>query len=243
MINLAGQIFLRCDDYFWHMDPELQQYLEGFLSASRIERFKQVLRQRTRHATVVLEDIYQSQNASAVLRTAECLGLQDVYVVENNHRYQVNKQVVRGASKWVDIHRYAKHENNTVACITHLKQKGYRIAVTVPGETSTMLTDLDVQTPTAFVLGTEKFGASDDAMALSDVRVTIPMYGFTESYNVSVSAALCLFHFMNETKKQNIRWNLGEEEQNEMLQRWTKLAIRKSELIVQEFYTMTRGKK
>jgi len=225
------------------MDEELQQYLESFLSAGRIERFRQVLQQRTRYATVVLEDIYQSQNASAVLRTAECLGLQDIYVIENNHSYQVNKQVVRGASKWIDVHRYAKHQNNTLACIHDLKEKGYRIAVTMPGNTSTMLTQLDVDVPTAFVLGTEKYGVSPDALAASDVQITIPMYGFTESYNVSVSAALCIFQFMNETKKQNDRWRLSESDQNDILHRWTQLAIRKSKLIVQEFYTNNRGKK
>jgi tRNA (guanosine-2'-O-)-methyltransferase len=225
------------------MDAELQQYLEGFLSPGRMERFRQVLQQRTRYATVVLEDIYQSQNASAVLRTAECLGLQDIYVIENKHRYEVNKQVVRGASKWIDVHRYAKHENNTLACINQLKEKGYRIAVTKPGNSSTQLTQLDVETPTAFVLGTEKYGVSQEAQALSDVQLTIPMYGFTESYNVSVSAALCIFQFMNETKKQDMRWRLSESEQNEILHRWTRLAIRKSKLIVQEFYTNTRGKK
>lgn len=225
------------------MNEELQKYLEGFLSPVRIERFRQVLAQRTRYATVVLEDIYHSQNASAVLRTAECLGLQDIYVIENNHRYHVNKQVVRGASKWTDVHRYSKHENNTLACINDLKAKGYRIAVTMPGKTSTELTALDVDTPTAFVLGTEKYGVSRAALNLSDVQLTIPMYGFTESYNVSVSAALCIFYFMNETKKQNKRWSLSESEQKEILHRWTQLAIRKSHLIVQEFYTKHGGKK
>lgn len=228
--------------YFCCMDHELQQYLESFLSEDRVERFRQVLKERTRYATVVLEDIYQSQNASAVLRTAECLGLQDVYVIENRNRHQVNKQVVRGASKWIDVHRYARAENNTLDCLTELKQKGYRIAVTMPGSASTALTEMDVSKPTAFVLGTEKYGVSQEAAALADMQLTIPMYGFTESYNVSVSAALCIFHFMNETKKQDVRWRLSESEQIEILHRWTRLAIKKSHLIVREFYTNTRGK-
>lgn len=224
------------------MDKALQQYLETFLSVSRIERFKQVIAQRTKHATVVLEDIYQSQNASAVMRTCECLGVQDFYVIEQKHKYNVNKQVVRGANKWTNVHKFSKHEDNTKACLESLKIKGYQIAVTLPGEDAVPITELDVERPTAFVFGTEKFGASETAIAMSDVKVTIPMYGFTESYNVSVSVAICLFHFLNETKKKNVRWTLPEQEQEELLHEWTKRAIKKSDLIVQEFFTKHRGK-
>lgn len=222
--------------------PELQTYLETFISTERMNRLKQVLDQRTRHVTVVLEDIWQAQNASAAIRTSECMGLQEVHVIKNGDRYKINKQVVRGANKWMEIHKYTKHANNTRACLEELKQRGYRIAATVPKENARQLTDLDVSQKTAFVFGTEKTGVSNHVLDMCDERIFIPMYGFTESFNISVSVAMCLFYFINETKKQNIRWNLGIEERNELLMKWTRQSLKRSELIVSEFCTLHGGK-
>lgn len=224
-------------------DQALQTYLEGFISEVRMKRIKEVVAQRTRHVTVVLEDIWQPQNASAAIRTSECMGLQEVHVIKNGEGYKINKQVVKGASKWMEIHKYTKKENNTQTCLMQLKDRGYKIVATVPAENSGLLTNLDVKDKTAFVFGSEKNGVSDEVLKLCDSRISIPMYGFTESYNISVSVAISLFHFINETKKQNIRWNLGEREQNELLQNWTRQSIKKCDLLVQEFFTTHGGKK
>jgi tRNA (guanosine-2'-O-)-methyltransferase len=221
----------------------LQTYLEGFLSPERAARIKEVVAQRTRHVTIVLEDVWQPQNASAAIRTSECMGLQEVHIIKNGEGYKINKQVVKGASKWMEIHKYTKKENNTRTCLTQLKDRGYKIVATVPGENSGLLTKLDVKDKTAFVFGSEKNGVSDEVLELCDSRISIPMFGFTESYNISVSVAISLFHFINETKKQNIRWSLDEREQNELLQNWTKQSIKKCDLLVQEFFTKHGGKK
>ncbi|HYG51421.1 MAG TPA: RNA methyltransferase [Flavobacteriales bacterium] len=223
-------------------NPDLQEYLERFISIERINRIKRVLDERTRYVTVVLEDVWQAQNASAAIRTSECMGLQEVHIIKNGDRYKINKQVVRGASKWMQIHKYTKHANNTRVCLEQLKQRGYRIAATVPHENARQLTNLDVFQKTAFVFGTEKTGVSADVLDMCDERIFIPMYGFTESFNISVSVAMCLFYFINETKKQNIRWNLEIEEQNELLMKWTRQSIKRSDLIVSEFYTALGGK-
>jgi tRNA (guanosine-2'-O-)-methyltransferase len=223
-------------------DPQLQVYLETFISVDRMNRLKHVLDQRTRHATVVLEDIWQAQNASAAIRTSECMGLQEVHIIKNGDRYKINKQVVRGANKWMEIHKYSKEVNNTKVCLEHLKERGYRIVATAPHENARQLTNLDVFQKTAFVFGTEKTGVSNDVLDMCDERIYIPMYGFTESFNISVSVAMSLFYFINETKKQNIRWNLEIEERNELLMKWTRQSLKRSDLIVSEFYTTHGGK-
>lgn len=251
-INIGMLFFFKqwCMQYYIYkvhcvckmVDQKLQQYLEGFLSETRLNRFKEVLENRTRHATIVLEDVYQPQNASAVIRTAECLGLQDVYIIENTFRYNVNKQIVRGANKWIDIHKYAGNANNTQVCIQDLKLKGYTVLATSPGENTRFLDELDPTQKTAFVFGTEKFGVSDEVLAQCDGRVKIPMYGFTESYNLSVSMALCLYSFLEKARKTNQNWALTKVEKEELYHAWTKKAIKKSKLIVQEFFTNSGGK-
>lgn len=224
-------------------DPNLQTYLEEFISPVRMNRIKEVVAQRTRYVTIVLEDIWQPQNASAAIRTSECLGLQEVHVIKNGDGYKINKQVVRGATKWMEINKYTNFENNSVTCLNQLKDRGYQIVATVPDEKMGLLTNLDVKKKTAFVFGSEKNGVSDDVLKMCDSKISIPMFGFTESYNISVSVAMSLFHFIHETKKQNINWKLNDVEQNELLQKWTKQSIKKCDLIVQEFFTMHGGKK
>jgi tRNA (guanosine-2'-O-)-methyltransferase len=223
-------------------DQALQTYLEGFISDVRMNRIKEVVSQRTRHVTVVLEDIWQPQNASAAIRTSECMGLQEVHVIKNGDGYKINKQVVRGATKWMEVHKYTRFENNTQTCLAGLKERGYKIVATLPAENSMLLTDLDVNSKTAFVFGSEKSGVSKEVLDMCDSKISIPMFGFTESYNISVSVAISLFHFINETKKQNIRWSLHDDEKNDLLHKWTKQCIKKCDLLVQEFYTTHGGK-
>lgn len=224
-------------------NQELQNYLEGFISPIRMSRIKKVVSQRTRHVTIVLEDIQQAQNASAAIRTAECMGLQEVHIIKNGDGYKINKQVVKGATKWMEINKYTNFENNTNTCLLKLKDQGFKIVATIPDENSGLLTNLDTKTKTAFVFGAEKNGVSNDVLKLCDSKISIPMFGFTESYNISVSVAISLFYFIHETKKQNSNWKLSEFEQKEMLQKWTKQSIKKCDLIVQEFFTMHGGKK
>lgn len=224
-------------------NQELQNYLEGFISPVRMNRIKEVISQRTRHVTVVLEDIWQPQNASAAIRTSECMGLQEVHIIKNGEGYKINKQVVKGANKWMEINKYTDFENNTHACLSQLKARGYKIVATVPSENSQLLTNLDVQDKTAFVFGSEKNGVSDDVLDMCDSKISIPMFGFTESYNISVSVAISLFHFIHESKKQKANWQLSDAEQKELLEKWTKQCIKKCDLIVQEFFTLHGGKK
>ena len=139
---------------------------------------------RTRYLTVVLEDIFQSQNASAVLRTCDCFGIQDVHIIENRNPYEINPDVELGSAKWLNMNRYNKSGHNTLEAFTELRKKGYKIIATSPHKNDLMIQDLPIEHKIALVFGSEREGLSDIALQNADAFVKIPMYGFTESFNI-----------------------------------------------------------
>lgn len=213
----------------------LFEYLSRFITENKRSRFIEVIENRTRHLSVVLEDIYQPHNASAVLRTCDCLGIQDIHIIENRNTYTLNKSVSLGSSKWVTMKRYNERENNTSECLTSLKCKGYKIAVTSPHKNDVSIEDLAVDQKLAVVFGTELEGISDMAMGLADTYVRIPMHGFTESYNISVSAAITLYHLIRKIRQSGISWKLSEEEQSELLLEWARKVVKRPELHEKNF--------
>ncbi len=213
----------------------LKEHFSQFVSEHKKEFMERVLAQRTRYVTMVLEDIYQSQNTSAVVRTCECLGLQDVHVIETTSEWSTNKLVLRGSNKWLDIIRYKdRGANNTAHCFQTLREKGYRIAVTDPAG-GTSIEDVPLDKPLAIVMGNERHGSSPFALKHADLAVTIPMTGFTESLNISVSAAICLNVTLSRLRKSEYPWTLSEEEKEVLRLQWYKKTVRKASIIEQEY--------
>lgn len=208
---------------------ELLEKLLSFITDHKNQLFDRVIEHRTRYLTVVLEDIYQPQNASAVLRTADCFGVQDVHIIENRNEYVINLEVTLGASKWLTLHRYSESENNTLEAIQKLKSEGYRIVATMPHSDDIMLSELDMNQKTALFFGTELLGLSEVVQEHADVFVKIPMYGFTESYNISVSAALCLQQLSNKMRKENKDWKLSESELLDVKLDWARSVVKEAE--------------
>lgn len=186
--------------------------LESYLTDSRKARFEKVLSQRTRHFTVAVENIFQSHNASAVMRSCDCFGIQDLHVIANSNKYELSRHVAMGAQKWVNMHSYHKKENNTQECIDILKTQGYQIVATTPHTDDILLPEFDVSKKSAFFFGTEKGGLSDIVLDQADTFLRIPMHGFTESFNISVSAALLLSDVSHRMRKSGVNWQLSEEE-------------------------------
>lgn len=218
------------------MIDNLISFLEQFSAEERHEQFWKVANERTRYVTVVLEDIYQTQNASAVLRSCDCFGVQDIHVIENENTFNINPQVVIGATKWLHLHQYNKEANNTSACLQKLKADGYRIVATTPHRDDVDLNDFDLsQGKTAVVFGNERVGISNIVMEEADEFMKIPMYGFSESLNISVSAAITLQHFTNQLKNSNIPWQLPNDQLKELHLEWLKKSIKKSDLLIAEF--------
>ncbi|MBN2614163.1 MAG: RNA methyltransferase [Bacteroidales bacterium] len=215
---------------------ELLSFLSPYLTENRKELFEKVLRFRTRHITVVLEDIYQPQNASAVLRSADLNGIQDVHIIENHNEYQVNPKVAMGSSKWLNLIKYNTGDNNTLNAYKSLRKQGYRIIATTPHTENQTPYSLSLGSKVALVFGTELEGLSDLAIAEADEFVKIPMYGFTESYNISVSAALLMFTLTERLRKSDIPWQLTEDERLHILLEWTRRSIRRADVFEKEFF-------
>jgi len=215
---------------------ELIEYLKQFVFERRAELFENVIQNRTRYITVVLEDIFQAHNASAVLRTAECFGIQDIHIIENRNQYTVSPDVALGSPKWLNLKKYNKNENNTLTAINELKQRGYRIVATTPHTNDVNLEDFDLNKgKIALFFGTEQHGLSHLMIDHADEYLKIPMYGFTESFNISVSAAIVLHHLTYKLRQSNIDWKLSEQEKIDILFEWLKRAVKKSNMLIEKF--------
>ncbi len=217
------------------MSKILLDHLFNFVTENKQQLFNQIITERTRHVTVVLENIYQPQNASAVIRSCDVFGIQDLHVIENDNKYNLNPKVVLGASKWVNLYKYNRHENNTLNCINQLKSKGYKVYATTPHTNDMLISDIPLDNKCAFMFGTELTGLSETAMKNADGFVKIPMYGFTESLNISVSAAVLLYEVSKRLKESKINWQLSDEEKIEQLLIWAKKVVKNSDLIENEF--------
>lgn len=215
---------------------ELLSYLSAFITKERKEKIDKILPQRTKYITAVLENIYQPHNASAVLRSAECLGILNVHIVENTNKYKVNPDVVLGANKWLNLFHYnEQNENNTISCIRQLKKDGYRIVATSPHQDDCLLEELNLDTKVALLFGTEKDGLSPSALDMADDYMRIPMVGFTESFNISVSAAICMHYLSSEIKKRGLNWQLSDDELLETKLSWYMKSIKSIEKHLRHF--------
>lgn len=199
---------------------ELLELVTKFLSPERKAKMEDRIRFRTRHICIVLEDIFQSHNASAVLRSCDCFGVQDVHIIENRNKYHVNQEVALGASKWLSLKKYNKQQFNTPEAYQNLRNKGFRIVATSPHVNDCYISELPLDKPIAIVFGTEKEGLSEFAIENADAWTKIPMVGFTESLNISVSAAITLHTLTQRLYKENIPWQLNEHDQTNVYLQW-----------------------
>ncbi len=214
------------------MDLQLLEHLKSFLTERRRELFQKVLADRTRHFTVATEDVYQLHNTSAVMRTCDIFGIQDLHVVEEQLGKRIDREIAMGAQKWVDFHRY----DSIMDCTEKLRTDGYQIIATTPHENGALLHDFDITRKAAFIFGTEKDGLSDAVLNTADGFLKIPMYGFTESLNISVSAAIILQNVVTRLKQSEVDWSLSEDEKLELELKWVKKTIKRSEEIVERYY-------
>jgi len=217
---------------------ELLTYLESFLTEERKQRFRNVIPFRTRHLTVALEDIYQEHNAGAIMRTCDCFGVQDVHVIEERYHSKITHNIAQGAEKWLTTYTYPPSEDESKNCIRQLKKSGYRIVATTPHAHESSLRDFDLATPAALFFGAEKTGISDALREEADELLCIPIYGFTESFNVSVATALILQSLTDRLhQREDITWQLSEEEQERILLKWTMQTVRSGEELAVRFLT------
>lgn len=213
---------------------KLINYFNEFISEDRKKLLSRKISNRTKHVTIVLEDVYQSRNISACIRSADCFGVQDIHVIENRNQYEHDSEVSLGSEKWITLNRYNSEKNNTRNAIEILKRKDYQIIATTP-HTEHTIEDIDTNRKTALLFGSENDGLSDEAIKLSDMQIKIPTIGFAESLNISVSVAVFL-HFITSKIKYKKIWKMNQEEYEEVLLQWLRNSIKSADKIEELFY-------
>lgn len=203
-------------------DLNYLEFLENILTDNRKEKFLKVLEQRTKHFTVVVEDVFQMHNASAVMRSCEVFGIQELNVIEERYGKRIDKEIAMGAQKWVDIKTF----DSVTDCVDTLKKQGYQIIATTPHENDCLMEDFDISKPSALFFGTERDGLSEEILQRADGFLKIPMVGFTESLNISVSAAIILQNLTNRLRQTDIHWQLTEAEILEKRLDWARKSIK-----------------
>lgn len=204
------------------IDQQLLRYLEDFISEERKARFLEVLETRTKYITVAIEDVFQMHNTSAVIRSCEIFGVQEAHVIEGRNEKILDKNIALGAEKWVDVFSY----DNAMGCIETLRQDGYKIIATTPHTDDFLLGDFKIDGKTALFFGTERDGLSKEVLDNADGFLKIEMAGFTESLNISVSAAIILQDLTTNLRKLDVNWQLTDAEKLEKRLDWTKKTIK-----------------
>ncbi len=212
-------------------NDDLLTYLEGFLTEERKRRFMDVLQNRTKYLTVAIEDVFQLHNTSAVIRSCDAFGIQEVHVIEDRFGQRLDKNIAMGAEQWVDVNRY----QTTTECIDTLQDMGYQTIATTPHNNSTFLADFEIASKTALFFGTEKEGLSEEVMQKADGFLKIPMVGFSESLNISVSAAIIVQQLTQKLRESNLDWGLSHSEILEKRLDWTKKSIKNVEGIIERY--------
>lgn len=215
------------------IDLDYLAFLENILTDNRKAKFLKVLENRTKHFTVVVEDVFQMHNASAVMRSCEVFGIQELNVIEQRYGKSIDKEIAMGAQKWVDINKF----DNVTNCVDTLKNQGYQIIATTPHENDCLLDDFDISKPSALFFGTERDGLSSAVLQKADGFLKIPMAGFTESLNISVSAAIIIQNLTNRLRQSDIDWHLSEAEILEKRLAWAKSSIKDIKRIEQRYFS------
>ncbi len=184
------------------------ELVSPYLTPSRRNRISEVVNQRTYSVVPVMENIYDRGNVSAVMRSAEAMGYQAAHVIELGEKFKSSNRVTQGADKWLDVTRW----KNTLDCVGHLKKQGYKIYATHL-DAAVRIDEIDFSAPSAIVFGNEKDGVSPEMLQHADQRVIIPMQGFVQSYNISVAAALALYHIRQDRlRRLGFHGDLKDEE-------------------------------
>ena len=215
---------------------EQVEYLRNFVVDDKNALFDRLIQERTDYVAIVVEDLYQSHNQSAVMRSADCYGIQNVHLIENRNQYDPTSTVSQGAREWLSLHRHKELENNTQPAIEQLKAEGYRFIATTPHTNDIQIDELDLtKGRMAFFFGTELTGLSEQVIAQADEFVKVPMYGFTESLNVSVCAAIIMYSVTQRLRRSDIAWHLSEARRDQVLFQWYRNAIKASDEILKRF--------
>ncbi|AFU74320.1 RNA methyltransferase [Borreliella afzelii] len=201
--------------------------LSEFITDGKKARIEEVLNRRTNYLTFVLEDIVQSHNASATIRTGEILGLSDIYVIDKNNKYTLNPDITLGSSQWINLNKY----KNAKFAIDRLKSDGYSIVATSLSEQSVNLENFSINNKMAVFFGTELTGLSSEVLEAADLCIKIPMYGFTQSYNISVAVAIVMYSLLIRLRESGVDYLLNEVEKSNLRLKYYRQVVKNYQII------------
>lgn len=216
-------------------DAYVLQEFYKIITPNKVNMFERIAPQRSKHIVVGLENIQQDHNASAIMRTMDCLGFQELHLIEKNNNYQFQRDIALGAARWLDVMQHQQEPEPVLDSIAHLRQKGYQIIATSPHIKASTPQNIDLTQPIALFFGAEKHGISEELSANADAFLHIPMYGFTESFNLSVSAALVLSALRTRLEASSIDWLLSPERQTELKISWCERILNGGPQLAQKF--------
>ena len=212
---------------------ERNEYLSSFLLESRIDTLNRALDMRTEYLTVMTENMFHAQNASAIVRHCEAFGVQNIHTVEDLCPFLPTLNIALGTDKWIDVKRHT----TTADAIKDLRKEGYRIIATTPHHKSCTPETFDVKKGKfVLVFGTEKTGVSEEIMAEADEFLQIPMCGMVDSLNVSASAAILIYMLSQRMRLECDNWHLSDEKRARTLYDWYRYAVRDSEALLERKY-------
>ncbi len=202
------------------------------MNPARERRIREVIRRSQPDLTVVLENVYDPLNISAVLRSCDAVGVREIFVVYTEHylekhRLKLGKKTSGGAFKWIDVYLFEDIDD----CFRRVRERYGRILTTHLGTPSALLYELDLTQPTALVFGNEDEGLSPEAVAMADGNFAIPMAGFTESLNISAACAVTLFEALRQRQLAGYyddKPRLSAEQQELLFRRWKNMLKGKS---------------
>ena len=211
--------------------PQIFEYLKQFLTEERLRKIEHFSERSSDFVLPVIDDVYQFRNAAAIVRSVEACGFHKVVALEEENIFEPNLRVTKGADTWVEVEKMP----NTLESLQKIKNRGYKILAVSPEKNAVMLPDYQIQSPIALVFGTEKEGVSDEFLDFADETLAIPMYGFTESFNVSVAAAICMYDFKQKLLKSDIDYFLKDEKLLRTKIRWAVNSIRSGQEILDKY--------
>ena len=211
-----------------HGPAAVSAALLPLVSDERVARIDRVLAARLQSVAAIVEDTYDPHNAAATIRTCEALGLQDLHVVAASAGFAAVKGITLGAHQWIDVHGWARAEDAVAA----LHARGVRVYAAMPGA-SASIDDADVTAPVAVMFGNEHAGLSDAAVRACDATVAVPMFGFTESFNLSVTVALAASRLAARRRAHlGATGDLDDARRIRLRARWLAASVRAAELVL-----------
>lgn len=212
-------------------NQKIFQHLQQFLTDERLEKINHFAPESSDFVLPVIEDVFQFRNAAAIVRSVEACGFHKIIAMESEHEFNPNLRVTKGAETWVEVEKLPHNMDS----LREIKNRGYKILAVSPENNATMLSDYDLKEPVALVFGTEAAGVSEEILDFADETLAIPMYGFTQSFNVSVAAAICVYELKQKLLRSNLDYKLSEEKLWEMKVRWAMNSIKSGEQILAKY--------